>query len=172
MKEDRGSFEIRIGQGLDVHPFAAGRRLILGGVEIPHSHGLAGHSDADALVHALIDALLGAAGQSDIGTHFPDSDPRWKDISSLKLLELVWQGLQKEGWRVVNMDLTVLAQVPKLAPYIGKMKDKICAPLGLSPLNCAIKATTTERLGFVGREEGLLASAVVLLERERTAHAQ
>lgn len=164
---ERKSSEFRIGQGLDVHRFASDRKLILGGVEIPHTQGLQGHSDADAVLHALIDALLGAAGHGDIGSYFPDTDEKWRGASSLKLLELAWGAVRSEGWQVVNLDLSVLAQAPKLAPYIPAMKEKTCAVLGISVDRCAIKATTSERLGFVGREEGLLASAVVLLERER-----
>lgn len=157
--------DLRIGQGIDIHPFAEGRRCVLGGVEIPHSQGLQGHSDADALVHALIDAILGAIGARDIGTLFPDTDQSFKDADSCHLLAEVWRLATNERWSLVNADITLLAQVPKVKPYVEQMQAKLSAILGCEPTRVTIKATTTERLGFVGREEGVLASAVVLLQR-------
>jgi 2-C-methyl-D-erythritol 2,4-cyclodiphosphate synthase len=157
--------DIRIGQGIDVHPFKEGRKCILGGVEIPSPRGLDGHSDADALVHALIDALLGATGQRDIGTIFPDTDMTFKDADSCELLKSVWQKLRLEGWALVNTDITVLAETPKLKPYVDTMREKLSGILGCTIDRIAIKATTTEKMGFIGRQEGLLASAVVLLQR-------
>jgi 2-C-methyl-D-erythritol 2,4-cyclodiphosphate synthase len=155
--------KLRIGQGIDIHPFAEGRRCVLGGVEIPGSVGLLGHSDADALVHALIDAILGAAGERDIGTLFPDTDMAFKDADSVELLRSVWTRVQGKGWSLVNADMTLLAQKPKVKPYVEEMIAKLSAALACAPSQLAIKATTTERLGFVGREEGVLATAVVLL---------
>jgi 2-C-methyl-D-erythritol 2,4-cyclodiphosphate synthase len=157
--------DLRIGHGIDIHPFAADRAFVLGGVTIPHSKGLAGHSDADALLHALIDALLGAAGFADIGELFPDTDKKWKDADSRKLLELAWAKASAQGWQIANIDATVLAQAPKIAPYREQMREKICSVLKIEKSRCGIKATTTEKLGFVGREEGILASCVVLLTR-------
>ncbi len=138
---------------------------MLGGVDIPSSRGLDGHSDADALVHALIDAILGATGERDIGTLFPDTDQSFKDADSCELLRLVWERVTKANWSLVNADITVLAEVPKLKPYVEAMRDKLSVILKCDRARIAIKATTTERLGFIGREEGLLASAVVLLSR-------
>jgi 2-C-methyl-D-erythritol 2,4-cyclodiphosphate synthase len=157
--------DLRIGHGIDVHPFKEGRRFILGGVQIESPRGLDGHSDADALVHALIDALLGATGQRDIGTQFPDSDVAFKDADSCILLQRVWANLVQHGWSLVNADMTVLAEAPKLKPHISKMQTKLSNILGCDPERVAIKATTTEKMGFVGRGEGVLASAVVLLQR-------
>jgi 2-C-methyl-D-erythritol 2,4-cyclodiphosphate synthase len=157
--------DLRIGQGIDIHPFKAGRRCVLGGIEIPHSEGLQGHSDADALVHALIDAILGATGKRDIGTLFPDSDVQYKDVDSCILLARVWALTHAEGWQVVNADMTVLAEAPKLKPHISQMVEKLAKILGCDTDRLAIKATTTERLGFIGREEGVLATAVILLQR-------
>jgi 2-C-methyl-D-erythritol 2,4-cyclodiphosphate synthase len=157
--------DLRIGQGIDIHPFKEGRRCVLGGVDIPSSRGLDGHSDADALVHALIDAILGATGERDIGTLFPDTDQSFKDADSCELLRLVWERVTKANWSLVNADITVLAEVPKLKPYVEAMRDKLSVILKCDRARIAIKATTTERLGFIGREEGLLASAVVLLSR-------
>ena len=155
----------RIGNGYDVHRLVEDRKLILGGVEIPHSKGLAGHSDADALCHALCDALLGAVGAGDIGHHFPDTDAQWKDISSLILLEKVGKICAERGYKVVNTDATLIAEQPKLAPYIDKMKQNIAKALAIGPAQVNVKATTTETLGFTGREEGLAAQAVILLEK-------
>jgi 2-C-methyl-D-erythritol 2,4-cyclodiphosphate synthase len=157
--------ELRIGQGIDIHPFVEGRRCVLGGVEIPSDKGLLGHSDADALLHALIDAVLGAIGQRDIGTLFPDDDSSYKDIDSRILLDRVWKRAAADGWNLVNADMTLLAQKPKVKPYVEEMQKRISDVLGCDPTRITIKATTTERLGFVGREEGVLASAVVLLQR-------
>ncbi|NEX17509.1 MAG: 2-C-methyl-D-erythritol 2,4-cyclodiphosphate synthase [Halochromatium sp.] len=153
-----------IGQGIDAHRFAPDRRLILGGVEIPHELGLEAHSDGDVLLHALCDALLGAAGLGDIGHHFPDSDAAFKDIDSRVLLQRVLQSLTERDLRVHNADLTVVAQAPKLAPFIASMRDCIAADLGLPMARVNIKATTSERMGFTGRGEGIAAFAVVLLD--------
>ncbi len=155
---------MRIGHGYDVHRLAAGRDLILGGVQIPHRMGLDGHSDADVLTHAVMDALLGAAALGDIGQHFPDTDPAYLGISSLKLLTRVWALITERGYCLGNLDVTVLAQKPKLAPYLPQMKEKLCAILGAEPDRVNIKATTEEHLGFTGREEGIACHAVCLLE--------
>ena len=155
---------MRIGQGFDAHALVAGRKLVIGGVEIPYEKGLAGHSDADVLIHALCDALLGAAGLGDIGGRFPDSDARYKDISSRKLLVEVRKLLEERRLRVVNVDATVIAQAPKLAPHMAAMRDNLAADLGIGREAVNIKAKTTERLGFVGRGEGIAAEAVALLE--------
>lgn len=155
---------MRIGHGYDVHRLAAGRDLIIGGVQIPHRMGLDGHSDADVLTHAVMDALLGAAALGDIGQHFPDTDPAYLGISSLKLLTRVLAMITERGYRLGNLDVTVLAQKPKLAPYLPQMKEKLCAILGAEPDRVNIKATTEEHLGFTGREEGIACHAVCLLE--------
>ncbi len=155
---------MRIGHGYDVHQLVAGRALVIGGVAIAHPKGLLGHSDADVLIHAICDACLGAAGLGDIGRHFPDSDVRYKDIDSRILLRRVAEALAADSWRVANVDSTVIAQAPKLAPYLAQMTDNIAADLGIRPSQVNIKATTTETLGFAGREEGIAAHAVVLLE--------
>lgn len=154
---------MRIGHGYDVHRLVAGRKLILGGVEIPHTLGLLGHSDADVLTHAVMDALLGAAGQWDIGHAFPDTDAAYAGISSLVLLERVMQRLAELKLKVGNVDATVLAQRPKLAPYIPQMRENLARLLGVSPDRVNIKATTEEKLGFTGQEEGIAAHAVALL---------
>ncbi len=154
---------MRIGQGYDVHAFEVGRRLVLGGVTVPHDRGLAGHSDADVLIHAICDALLGAAGLGDIGKHFPDTSKDYKDIDSRILLRHVAGLLPRHGLKVSNIDATVVAQRPKLAPFIEAMRANIAADLGLNPSRVNVKATTTERLGFAGREEGIAAYAVSLL---------
>lgn len=154
---------MRVGHGYDVHQLVAGRDLILGGVKIPHERGLAGHSDADALIHAVCDACLGAAGLGDIGRHFPDTDPRYKDIDSRLLLRQVREEIAARGFRVANVDATIIAQAPKLAPYLAQMTGNIAADLGVPPEAVNVKATTTERLGFPGREEGIAAHAVVLM---------
>src|SRR5262245_33811793 len=155
---------MRIGQGFDAHALAAGRKLVIGGVEIPYERGLAGHSDADVLIHAVCDALLGAAGLGDIGSHFPDNDARYKDISSRRLLKEVRELLHVRRLSVVNVDATVIAQAPKLAPHIGAMRENLASDLGVSREAINVKAKTTEKLGFVGRGEGIAAEAVVLLE--------
>lgn len=162
---------LRVGQGFDVHPLVSGRDLILGGVKIPHPKGLAGHSDADALLHAVCDACLGAAGLGDIGKHFPDTDAQYKGIDSRELLRRVRQAIRAAGWEVVNVDATVIAQAPRLAPYMLLMAQNIAADLHLEPSAVNIKATTTERLGFAGREEGIAAQAVVLLQRAAASRA-
>lgn len=154
---------MRIGQGIDAHALVAGRKLIIGGVQIPFEKGLAGHSDADVLIHAVCDALLGAAGLGDIGAHFPDSDARYQDIDSRKLLREVAQLIGKNSWRVANVDATIIAQSPKMAPHIPAMRAHLAADLGVAPGSINIKAKTTEKLGFVGRGEGIVAEAVALL---------
>jgi 2-C-methyl-D-erythritol 2,4-cyclodiphosphate synthase len=151
--------DYRSGIGIDAHAFAKGRRLVLGGVEIDHPYGLAGHSDADVLIHAIIDALLGAAGMGDIGRHFPDSDAKYKDISSLFLLGETRNILAADRWSVANVDATVIAQAPRLAGYVDTMKNRIAETLGVASSRVNIKATTTEKLGFTGREEGIAAVA-------------
>jgi 2-C-methyl-D-erythritol 2,4-cyclodiphosphate synthase len=156
---------MRVGFGYDVHTFAEGRRLILGGVEIPHSHGLLGHSDADVLLHAISDAMLGAAALGDIGRHFPDTDPAYAGISSLVLLRRVAELVRGKGYTVQNLDTTVVAQQPRLAAYIAPMVANISEALDLDPDHVNVKATTTEKLGFAGRSEGIAAYAVVLLDR-------
>jgi 2-C-methyl-D-erythritol 2,4-cyclodiphosphate synthase len=155
---------MRIGQGTDVHAFAPGRKLVLGGVEIPHGRGLEGHSDADVLLHAICDALLGAAGLGDIGQHFPDTDERYRGIDSRRLLREVALKLKERKLSVVNVDATLLAQEPRMAPYLPRMRANIAEDLGVAPEAINIKATTTEHLGFVGRAEGIAAQAVALLE--------
>jgi len=157
--------ELRIGQGYDVHPLEAGRRLVLGGVEIAHERGLAGHSDADVLLHAIADAVLGAAGQGDIGLHFPPSDDRWRDASSLDLLARVVEIVRIRNWSVVNVDATVIAERPRIAPHAPLMRERIAARLGIPTDAVGVKATTNERLGALGREEGIAALAVALLSR-------
>jgi 2-C-methyl-D-erythritol 2,4-cyclodiphosphate synthase len=157
--------EVRIGQGYDIHPFAEGRRLVLGGIEIPHRRGLEGHSDADVLLHALGDALLGAAALGDLGTHFPPSDPQWKGADSGDLLRRIVAEVKNEGWLVGNCDLTVIAEEPRLLPHRERIRSKIAALLGVAPGAVGLKATTNERLGALGRGEGIAALAVVLLRR-------
>ena len=154
---------MRIGQGFDVHALVAGRKLIIGGVEIPHDRGLAGHSDADVLLHAVCDALIGAAALGDIGAHFPDTDPRYKDADSRTLLRAVAQMLDRRGWRVVNVDSTIIAEAPRMAPHIPRMRENIAADLGLPPAAVNVKAKTGERLGSIGRGEGVAAHAVALV---------
>ena len=155
---------MRIGQGLDVHAFAAGRKLVIGGVEIPHHKGLAGHSDADVLLHAICDALLGAAALGDIGRHYPDSDPKFSDIDSRKLLRDVAAKVMAQGHKIVNVDATIVAEAPRMAPHVARMIGNIAADLGVAPAAINIKATTTEHLGFVGRAEGIAAQAIALIE--------
>ena len=153
----------RVGQGFDVHAFADGRPLILGGITIPHDRGLLGHSDADVLLHTVTDAALGAIGEGDIGHHFPDTDPAFKDADSAKLLEHVWKLVEEKGYILGNVDCTVMAQRPKLAPYIEPMRNRIAELLNADPSQVNVKATTTEKLGFTGREEGIAALATILL---------
>ena len=155
----------RIGHGYDVHKLVEGRRLILGGVDIPHTLGLLGHSDADVLVHAVMDALIGAMGLGDIGKHFPDNDNAYLNISSLKLLARVRELLAENGYTVSNIDATVIAQKPKLAPHINQMRENIAEILGISTSQVNVKATTEEHLGFTGREEGISSHAVALIEK-------
>jgi len=157
--------EYRAGTGFDVHPLVEGRRLVIGGVEIPYPRGLAGHSDGDVLSHAIMDALLGAANLGNKGSLFPSSDPQYKDACSLLFLERVAELLLDNGWRIVNVDGTVLAQRPALAPYFPEMARAVSCALGIEASRVSIKATTTDYLGFVGREEGIAACAVALLER-------
>ncbi len=156
--------QIRIGNGFDVHRLVEGRRCIICGVDIPHALGLLGHSDADVALHALADALLGAAALGDIGRHFPDTDPEWEGADSRMLLRRVVALLAAEGFRPVNVDITIIAQQPKMAPYITQMCENVAADLSI-PLNCvSVKATTTERLGFTGRSEGIAAQASALIQ--------
>ncbi len=155
--------EFRSGIGFDSHPLADGRKLVLGGVEIPHDRGLSGHSDGDVLVHAVMDALLGAANLGDKGLHFPSSDPQYKDISSLILLERVGVLVAEAGWRLSNVDATILAQNPRLSPFNREMRENMAKSLSVSPGLISVKATTTDYLGFVGREEGIAACAVASL---------
>ena len=154
---------MRIGSGYDVHRLAEGLPLWIGGVDIPHSHGLVGHSDADVLLHAICDALLGAAALGDIGKHFPDTDPQYKGISSLKLLAHVGTLLSEHGYTIVNIDSTIVAQRPKMAPHIEQMRHNIASTLDIDIDRVSVKATTTEHLGFEGREEGISAQAVAMI---------
>lgn len=156
---------IRIGQGIDVHRFQSGRRCILGGIEIPDSVGLMGHSDADVIVHALMDAILGALGRQDIGTLFPDTDAQFKDADSCLLLSRVWKLAVQEGWKVVNADITLLAETPKIKPFVQAMRERLAGVVDAEPERITIKATTCEQMGFIGRKEGVWSSAVVLLSR-------
>jgi 2-C-methyl-D-erythritol 2,4-cyclodiphosphate synthase len=160
---------MRIGQGFDVHALVEGRPLIIGGVTIPFERGLVGHSDADVLLHALCDALIGAAGLGDIGKHFPDTDPRYKGADSRVLLRAVVQLLQERHLAVVNVDMTIIAQAPKMAPHIPAMRANIAADLGVTVEDVNIKAKTAEKLGFVGRGEGVVAEAVALISHAVTA---
>ena len=157
--------KIRVGHGYDVHRFAEERKLILGGVEIPYELGLSGHSDADVLIHALMDAMLGAAGLGDIGKHFPDTDDKYKGISSMLLLKEVKKLVEKEGYSLSNADITVVAQKPKLAPYIEQIKKNIASVLCTDVSDINVKATTEEHLGFTGRLEGISSHAVVLISK-------
>lgn len=159
----------RVGHGYDVHAFEAGRPLILGGIKIEHPQGLAGHSDADVLTHAIMDALLGAARLGDIGLLFPDTDPQWKGADSLDLLAAVTHLLDKNGWGIINVDATLLAQAPKIRPFIERMAERLAQAMGLAAERINLKATTTERLGFVGRQEGMAAEAVALIAKVQPA---
>lgn len=154
---------MRIGQGFDVHQLVAGRKLVIGGVEIAHDKGLLGHSDADVLLHAICDALLGAAALGDIGKHFPDSDARYKGIDSRELLRHVAALLREKGFAVGNVDATIIAEAPRMAPHIAKMCANVAADLGIAVEHVNVKATTTEKLGFAGRGEGIAAQAICLL---------
>ena len=157
--------DFRIGQGYDVHALVPGRRLVVGGVEIAHSHGLLGHSDADVLLHAITDALLGAAALGDIGRHFPDSDPRWRGADSRALLREAAAKVRAAGWSIGNVDTTIVAQAPRMAPHIPAMVAAVAADLGIAQDRVNVKAKTTERLGFAGRGEGIAAQAVALVYR-------
>jgi 2-C-methyl-D-erythritol 2,4-cyclodiphosphate synthase len=161
-----------VGIGYDVHELVQGRKLILGGVDIPHSHGLDGHSDADALMHAICDAVLGAIGERDIGTFFPNTDPRWKGVPSSTFLREAAQQVAFRSGRIINIDATVIAQQPKIGPHIQAMKENIASALGVNPARVGVKATTNERLGFIGREEGIAAMAVASVELPEGNHGQ
>ena len=155
----------RCGIGFDVHRLVEGRRCVVGGVDIPHEKGLLGHSDADVLIHAIADALLGAAGLGDIGTFFPDTDAKWEGMDSREILRFVRKRFVDMGLRIVNVDSVVMAQRPKMAPHVPQMKINIAEALGIAPEAVGVKATTTEKLGFTGREEGIAAQAVASVER-------
>ncbi|MBU8880267.1 2-C-methyl-D-erythritol 2,4-cyclodiphosphate synthase [Bacillus sp. FJAT-29790] len=155
----------RIGQGFDVHQLTEGRPLILGGIEIPYEKGLLGHSDADVLLHTVADACLGAIGEGDIGRHFPDTDPEFKDADSAKLLEHVWKLVKDKGYELVNADCTIIAEKPKMAPHIEQIRERISQLLESGKENINVKATTTEKLGFTGRGEGIASQVVVLLQK-------
>lgn len=157
---------IRIGVGYDVHGFAEGRPLMVGGVAIPYTRGLAGHSDADVLIHAIVDALLGAAALGDIGSHFPSSDPRWKDAPSSAFLIYTRDLLAEHGWRVGNLDAVIVAERPKMAPHIPAMRAELARQLEITQEQISVKATTSDGLGFTGREEGIGCCAVALIERD------
>ena len=158
---------MRIGMGYDVHKLVEGRDLILGGVKIPHTLGLLGHSDADVLLHAIMDALLGAAALGDIGKHFPDTDPQYKGISSIRLLEHVAKLIEEKGYIVENIDATIIAQKPKMAPHIPQMRANMAKAMGINESQLNIKATTEEKLGFTGREEGIASQAICLLNERK-----
>jgi len=155
---------IRVGLGYDVHPLVPGRRLVLGGIEIPGTLGLAGHSDADVLLHAIGDALLGAANLGDLGVHFPPDDERWRDCSSVELVRIVRDLVREAGWRIVFVDATLVAEIPRIAPFRERIRERIASTLELPLTAVSLKATTNERLGFVGRGEGIAALAVATLE--------
>ncbi len=156
---------IRIGQGFDVHKFEEGRPLIIGGVTIPHDKGLVGHSDADVLLHTITDAALGAIGEGDIGRHFPDTDDAYKDADSAVLLEEIWKIVEARGYKLGNIDCTIMTERPKMAPHIGAIQEKVASLLKADVSQVNVKATTTEKLGFTGREEGMAAMAVILLQK-------
>jgi 2-C-methyl-D-erythritol 2,4-cyclodiphosphate synthase len=155
----------RIGHGIDAHRFIPGRHLMLGGVLVPYSRGLLGHSDGDAVVHALVDAILGASGLGDMGKHFPSGDPHWKDTSGVEFLKVVATKLEAEGWTITSAHVIAIAEEPRLSPYLQAMSDAMSSALGLEPGTIAVGATTTDGMGFSGRSEGIAASATVLLER-------
>lgn len=156
----------RVGQGFDVHEFAEGRPLIIGGIEVPSDKGLLGHSDADVLLHTVTDAALGAIGEGDIGHHFPDTDPEWEGADSAKLLAYIWEKVEAKGYTLGNVDCTIMAQAPKMAPYIDQMRARIAELLHADVDQVNVKATTTEKLGFVGRKEGIAAMATILLIKQ------
>jgi 2-C-methyl-D-erythritol 2,4-cyclodiphosphate synthase len=156
----------RVGNGFDFHPLEAGRRLVLGGVEIQHDKGLRGHSDADVATHALANAILGALGAGDLGRHFPDSDPRYKDADSIALLADVWKLASDQGWRLGNADLTIFAEQPKLKPHLDAMRTRLAATLGADQSRINVKASSPEGIGALGRSEGMAAAAIVMLEAD------
>ncbi|MFD2640159.1 2-C-methyl-D-erythritol 2,4-cyclodiphosphate synthase [Piscibacillus salipiscarius] len=156
----------RIGQGFDVHQLVEGRPCIIGGVEIPYEKGLLGHSDADVLLHTIADAALGAIGEGDIGKHFPDTDPKFKDFDSKELLKEVWQKVEERGYTLGNIDCTVIAQAPKMAPHIEEIKEVVASLLNADVSQVNVKATTTEKLGFTGRKEGVAAQATILIQHK------
>ena len=158
----------RIGFGFDAHRFEEGRKLIIGGVEIPHEKGLSGHSDADVLTHAICDALLGALGLGDIGSHFPDSDPKWKDVSSFLLLEETLAKMHEAKYEILNIDSTIVCEKPRITPHINAIKEKLSGVTGLGPGSLGIKATTTDGMGFTGRREGIAAYAVLIIKSSDT----
>jgi 2-C-methyl-D-erythritol 2,4-cyclodiphosphate synthase len=159
------SIDLRIGQGYDVHQLTVGRKLVIGGIDIPYDKGLLGHSDADVLLHAINDALFGALALGDIGTHFPDTDAEWKNADSRKLLAKSYELITSKGYRVVNLDATIIAEKPKMKPFIPQMRSCIAELLRCSEDQISIKATTSEKMGFIGREEGIAAMAVVLVSK-------
>lgn len=154
---------MRVGVGYDAHPLVEGRRLVLGGVEVPFSQGLSGHSDADVVVHAIIDALLGATALGDIGTYFPQDDPQYENASSIDMLRKIGELVREKGWYIINLDATIVAEKPRLTPFIGKMREYIGKALAMDISRVGLKATTTDHLGFVGRGEGMAAYAVALV---------
>ena len=156
----------RVGNGFDFHPLEAGRRLVLGGVEIQHSKGLRGHSDADVAAHALANAILGAIGAGDLGRHFPDNDPKYKNADSIALLRTVWKLASDQGWQLGNADLTIFAEQPKLKPYLDAMRERLASALGSDQSRINVKASSPEGLGALGRSEGMAASAIVMLEAD------
>jgi len=156
----------RVGQGFDFHPLEAGRKLILGGVEIAHDKGLRGHSDADVAAHALSNAILGAIGEGDLGRRFPDNDPRYAGADSIRLLREIWQLAASRGWRLVNADLTIVAQVPKLKPYLDEMRARLAAALDANQSLLNVKASSPESLGALGRGEGMASAAIIMLEAD------
>lgn len=156
---------MRIGQGFDVHAFTEGTSLRVGGIDVPHDRAIAAHSDGDVLLHAICDALLGALGKGDIGQHFPDNDPAYSGADSALLLSEVNQMIRGDGWTIGNLDATLIAEKPKFSPYISSMQSRIAGILNIEPARVSVKATTTEKLGFIGREEGIAALAVVLLQQ-------
>lgn len=164
-----GEFPFRVGQGFDVHALVDGRPMIIGGVTIPHTQGLLGHSDADVLLHAVVDALLGAVALGDIGQHFSDTDPQFKDANSRVLLRAAYELVQKEGYVLGNLDATIIAQAPKMAPYIVSMREHLSQDLGVSLGQVSVKAKTCEKLGFLGRAEGIACEVVILLYRKAAA---
>jgi 2-C-methyl-D-erythritol 2,4-cyclodiphosphate synthase len=158
--------KIRVGQGFDFHPLREGRRLVLGGIEIPHERGLSGHSDADVAAHALANAILGALGEGDLGRHFPDHDPRYENADSIRLLGDVWRLAEDRGWRLGNADLTIFAERPRLAPFLDRMRERLAAALKADTKLVNVKATSPEGIGALGRGEGMAAAGLVVLERD------